>query len=58
MDKDCLDRYRAVMSRISAGELLALPVEIKELLKNTTALEDKVDILEEIVKRIERRKYE
>lgn len=56
MDKGSLDRYRAVMSRISAGELLALPVEIKELLKNTTDLEAKVTILEEVVKRVERSK--
>lgn len=48
MDKEYLDRYRAVMSRISAGELLALPAGIKDLLKSTTDLKAKVVILEEI----------
>lgn len=57
MDKEYLDRYKAVMSRISAGELLALPEGIKDLLKSTTDLRTKVVILEEIAGELERRKH-
>lgn len=52
MDKEYLDRYKAVMSRISAGELLALPAGIKDLLKETTDLQAKVVILEEIAREL------
>lgn len=52
MDKEYLDRYKAVMSRISASELLALPEGIKDLLKETTDLQAKVVILEEIAREL------
>lgn len=57
MDKEYLDRYKAVMSRINVVELLELPEGIKDLLKSTTDLKAKVVILEEIAGELERRKH-
>lgn len=57
MDKEYLDRYKTVMSRINVVELLELPEGIKDLLKSTTDLKAKVVILEEIAGELERRKH-
>ena len=42
------ERYTAVMAKFTAAELMALPEPIKELLKNATKLEPKVNMLEAI----------
>ena len=47
---DYLQRYEAVMKRLNTGDLLGLPEEIKDILRNTTDLKIKVEILEEIEK--------
>lgn len=42
------NRYRAVMQRLSVPVLMNLPEPIKELLKGTTDLMAKVELLESI----------
>ena len=45
-----LKRYKAVMKKLNAFDLLGLPDRIKEVLQNTTDLKVKVEMLEEIAK--------
>ena len=47
-----LKRYEEVMKKLNNCDLTTLPDEVKEVLKNTTDLETKVKMLEEIAKAI------
>lgn len=52
INSEYLKRYEKVMNKIKMANLLGLPDEVKEVLKNTTDLKTKVLMLEEISKRI------
>ena len=43
-----LERYEKAMSNLSAKQLLNLPQEVKEVLKRTTDLKIKAEMLEKI----------
>ena len=47
-----LKRYEEAMKKLRKYDLTTLPDEVKEVLKNTTDLETKVKMLEEIAKSI------
>ena len=47
-----LKRYEEVMRKLKKIDLLSLPEAVKEILKNTTDLKVKVEMLEEIAKTI------
>lgn len=49
-----LNRYSELLNRIGIKNLPALPDEMKERLKNTTRLAEKVRVLEDIVASLER----
>lgn len=49
-NNEYLKRYEAVMKKLSTGDLLGLPENVKEILKNTKDLKTKVEMLEEIAK--------
>lgn len=51
-NNEYLKRYEAAMKKLNASNLLELPAEVKEILKNTTDLKTKVKMLEEITKAI------
>ena len=48
-------RYHRAIRRIGHAALLDLPEGIKTILKNTTDLQTKTQLLEEIAKQIEKR---
>ena len=48
---EALERYHRALMKIKPLEMLALPEEIKKVLRDTTDLEIKTVMVEEIVKR-------
>lgn len=48
MDKKLLGRYQNALRRIGSPALLQLPEGIRKLLRETTDLETKTELLEEI----------
>ncbi len=51
---DLEQRYTAVMNRLSVPTLLELPESIKNILKDVTDLQTKVEILESVADRLNR----